>query len=142
MKRRLSLYKKIKLFLYYRKKLQKNKFDLSNNFNIRIDNSLRMYTVLNIPIENIEEPYNLRKSDIDNLSKNYISEYSTKLSYYLDNMGLAELYDYYDVKKVDKYSYLVIFGFSLFKSNVFMRNLLIFLSGFLISLITTILIII
>ena len=142
MKRRLSLYKKIRLFLYYRKKLQKNKFDLSNNFNIRIDNSLRMYTVLNIPIENIEEPYNLRKSDIDNLSKNYISEYSTKLSYYLDNMGLAELYDYYDVRKVDKYSYLVIFGFSLFKSNVFMRNLLIFLSGFLISLITTILIII
>ena len=142
MKRRLSLYKKMKLFLYYRKKLQKNKFDLSNNFNIRIDNSLRMYTVLNIPIENIEEPYNLRKSDIDNLSKNYISEYSTKLSYYLDNIGLMELYDYYDVKKVDKYSYLVIFGFSLFKSNIFMRNLLIFLSGFLISLITTILIII
>ena len=101
MKRRLSLYKKMKLFLYYRKKLQKNKFDLSNNFNIRIDNSLRMYTVLNIPIENIEEPYNLRKSDIDNLSKNYISEYSTKLSYYLDNIGLMELYDYYDVKKVE-----------------------------------------
>ena len=42
---------------------------------------------------------------------------------FLDANGLYELYDFYDVEKVDKYSYLLIFGFSLFNSQKFLRNI-------------------
>jgi len=121
--RNISLFKKISLFFTYRKAIAKIKTQLESNFNARIDKAHRIYTVLNIPSELIEEPYNLKKSDIDNLSQNFIKEYSSQLSRFLDANGLYELYDFYDVEKVDKYSYLLIFGFSLFNSQKFLRNI-------------------
>ena len=111
------------LFFTYRKALGKIKKQLERDFNVRIDKAQRIYTVLNIPSELIEEPYNLRKGDIDVLAQNFIKEYSSQLSRFLDANGLYELYDFYDVEKVDKYSYLLIFGFSLFNSQKFLRNI-------------------
>jgi hypothetical protein len=73
---------------------------MENNFNARIDNASRIYTVINIPSSLIEEPYNLRKEDIDSIAKNYIKEYSMKLSTFLNQNNLMELYDFYEVKKV------------------------------------------
>ena len=93
--------------------------DLKIQFNIRIDSILRFYTVLNVPNEVMEEPYNLRKSDIDTISRNYIKEYNFQLSQFLNSKGLTELYDLYDMDKVDKYSYLLVFGFSLFNTRSF-----------------------
>lgn len=90
--------------------------------NARIDRAFRIYTVINIPSELIEEPYNLRKEDIDSLAKTYLRDYSTKLSGFLNSKGLMELYDFYEITKVEKYSYLIVFGFSLFDSAIFMRN--------------------
>ncbi len=123
MKRRISFRKKVELFLSYRKILKRISFDLENSLNARVDGAYRIYTVLNIPASLIEEPYNLRKEDIDNLAKNYIRDYSVQLSNFLNKNNLFELYDFYEAKKVDKYSYLLIYGFSLFDSQIFMRNL-------------------
>jgi hypothetical protein len=96
-------------------------------FGARIDKAYRIYNVLNIPAEMIGEPYNLRKSDIDKLAETSIREYTVKISEYLDSKGLKEMYDFYEVKKVDKYSYLVVLGFSLpndtFRSNKYYDNL-------------------
>lgn len=122
MKKRISFIKKVKLFLSFRKSVKKISDKLENDFNARIDSASRIYTVINIPPALIEDPYNLRKEDIDNLAKTYIREYSNKLSTFLNQNNLMEMYDYYDVGKVDKYSYLIIFGFSLFDSAKFMRN--------------------
>lgn len=122
--KKLSLFKKISLFLKYRKVLKIYEDDLLNRFNIRIDNVCRIYTVLNIPQDIIEEPYNLRKSDIDAIAQKYIKEYSLELSKYLDSKGLKEMYSYYDVDKVDKYSFLLIFGFSLFKTHIIMNKII------------------
>ena len=121
--RNISLFKKISLFFTYRKAIRKIERELEREFNVRIDKAQRIYTVLNIPSELIEEPYNLRKADIDALAQNFIKEYSSQLSKFLDANGLYELYDFYDVEKVDKYSYLLIFGFSLFNSQKFLRNI-------------------
>ena len=78
---------------------------------------------MNIPAEQIEEPYNLRKSDIDNLAQNYIKDYTSRISRLLNEKGLVELYDFYEIKKVEKYSYLVIFGFSVFNTRDFLWRL-------------------
>jgi tRNA U38,U39,U40 pseudouridine synthase TruA len=122
--KKVSLFKKMKLYFEFRKVLIKNKAELEEKFNARIDGVSRIYTVLNIPTDLIEEPYNVRKQDIDNLSKQFIRKYSQEISKYLDSIGAIELYDFYQIEKVDKYSYLVVFGFSLFNTDKFARKLL------------------
>lgn len=123
MKNNISIFKKIKIFNSFRKTIKSLKIELQNRFNIRVDNSYRMYTVLNIPEELIGEAYVLRKSDIDKIAENYTREFSFSLSEFLNSKNLNELYRIYEIKKVDKYSYLIVVGFSLFKSNEFYDKL-------------------
>ena len=127
MKSKISLYKKIKIFREFKKILILNKTEIEQVFGARIDNAYRIYNVLNIPLEIIGEPYNLRKSDLDKLAETSIKEYTNKISEYLDSKNLREMYDFYQIQKVDKYSYLVILGFSLpndtFRSNKYYDNI-------------------
>jgi hypothetical protein len=108
----MGIFKDLRLFFSYRKAIKKNKVNLEGQFNMRIDNADRLYTVLNIPSNLVEEPYNLRKSDIDAIAQNYIRDYVSELSAYLNSIGASELYDFYEpIKKVDKYSYLIVIGY-------------------------------
>jgi hypothetical protein len=120
---KISFFKKIQLFLSYRKIVNQNKVDLEKNLNIRVDNAYRLYTVLNVPEELIGEAYSLKKADIDRISETYIREYSGEVARFLNSKGLVELFRSYEIKKVDKYSYLIVIGFSLFQSNEFYNNL-------------------
>lgn len=119
----VSLIKKIRLFRTFGKTIRKNKTILSNKFNIRIDNANRLYTVLNIPEEIIGEAYSLKKSDIDRISENYTREVTRELAEFLNQEGLQELYEIYEIKKVDKYSYLIVIGFRLFNSAKYYNRL-------------------
>lgn len=123
MNKNISIFKKIKVFNNFNKTISENETELEQVFNVRIDKAKRLYTVLNIPEDVIGEPYNVRKGDIDKIAEKYIKEYSMKLSQFLDSKGLNETYKYYEVSKVDKYSYLIIIGFSLFQSNKYYNNL-------------------
>jgi len=109
----MGIIKDIGLYYDYKKIIRKNKSELQSKFKIKIDNADRMYTVLNLPPKFFEEPYNLRKSDIDVISNDLIKEYTEKLSEYLNSIGLMEMYTFYndDTKKIDKYSYLLVIGF-------------------------------
>jgi hypothetical protein len=108
----MSILKDLRLFFSYKSSIRKNKVRLQGDFNMRIDNADRMYTVLNIPTNLVEEPYNLRKEDIDKISQNYIRDYINELSTFLNSIGISELYDFYEpIKKVDKYSYLIVIGY-------------------------------
>jgi hypothetical protein len=118
-----SFLKKLKLFLSYRKIIKSNKSEILQKFGFRIDNDNRLYTVLNVPEELVGEAYSLKKSDIDTISQNFIREFAKETSTFLNTKGLNELFDIYEVKKVDKYSYLIVIGFSLFKSNKFYNRL-------------------
>jgi predicted house-cleaning NTP pyrophosphatase (Maf/HAM1 superfamily) len=123
--KKYGFFKKIKMFLEYRKSIKKIENVLRNELNIKVDRACRLYTVINIPEENFEQPYNFRKSDIDSISEKFIKEYFAKLQPILNNAGLIEMYEVYDIEKVGKYSYLPIVGFSLFKTHeVFKRILL------------------
>jgi hypothetical protein len=108
----MSILKDLRLFFSYKSSIRKNKVRLQGDFNMRIDNADRMYTVLNIPSNLVEEPYNLRKEDIDKIAQNYIRDYINELSTFLNSIGISELYDFYEpIKKVDKYSYLIVIGY-------------------------------
>lgn len=121
-----NIFKKIYLFFIFRRNLLKAETDLKIQFNIRVDKIFRFYTVLNVPAEVVEEPYNLRKSDVDTISKNYVREFNSQLSQFLNTRGLTELYDLYDMEKVDKYSYLLVFGYSLFNTKRLANSLIYF----------------
>lgn len=119
----ISIFKKLEMFRFFRKVIRKNRSELLQRFNIRVDYAQRMYTVLNIPEDLFGEPYNIRKSDIDKISEKYIKEYTMGLSNYLNANGLGELYNFYELKKVDKYSYLIVVGYSMFRSNEFYNKI-------------------
>lgn len=120
---KVSWIKKILLFNSFRKTLKKNKQFLLSKFNLRIDNASRLYTVINIPEELVGEAYSLKKSDIDRISENYLREYSREVSEHLNSLKLQELFEVYEIRKVDKYSYLIVIGFRLFKSPKFYNRL-------------------
>lgn len=120
---RVNIFKKISLFKTFKKVIKKNTDELNIKYGLRVDKSYRLYTVLNIPEDLIGEAYSLKTSDINKISENYIREYSSELSDYLNTKNLNELYKTYEVKKVSKYSYLLVFGFSLMRSNVYYNYL-------------------
>lgn len=117
MKKQISIFKKIRLFNLYKKTIKSLKSELNSKFGARVDDAFRIYNVINVPSDIIGEPYNLRRTDIDKIAENFVREYSVNISEYLNTNGMNELYDFYEVSKVDKYSYLVVIGFSLFRSN-------------------------
>lgn len=127
MANKISLLKKLRIFRYFKRVLKLNRTELQEVFGARVDSAYRIYNVINIPVEEIGEPYNLRKSDIDLIAEKSVREYSSSISKYLDSKGLQEMYDFYEIKKVDKYSYLIVIGFSLvndpFRSNVYYDRL-------------------
>ncbi|MCK9477134.1 MAG: hypothetical protein M0R46_14515 [Candidatus Muirbacterium halophilum] len=127
MNKRISFFKKIKMFNHFKKIIKASEVELDETFNIKVDKAYRLYTVINVPIEEVGEPYNLRKSDIDAIAETRIKDFSSKLAKFLNSKGLAEMYNFYEIKKVEKYSYLIVIGFDLpneyFRSNRFYDNL-------------------
>ena len=120
----MNIFKKISLFFTYRSTLKSISKELEIEYGTRVDSIFRMYTVLNIPESLIEEPYNLRKNDIDNIAQTYIKEFSSQLSQFLNGKGLFELYSLYQMEKVGKYSYLIVTGFSLFNTQKVAKSIL------------------
>ena len=120
---KMSFFKKLRLFLNYKKIVSQNKIEFERSLNIRLDSAERLYTVLNVPEELIGEAYSLKKSDIDRISETYIREYIFEVSKLLNSKGLMELYRTYEIKKVDKYSYLIVIGFSLLETPKLYNNL-------------------
>lgn len=120
---KISFFKKVKLFSIYKKIIKNNKFELEQRYGIRVDRANRLYTVLNIPEQYIGDAYSLVKSDINKISENYIREYGSSLSTYLNSIGLTELFGTYEIKKVAKYSYLIVIGFSLFNTKKLYNSL-------------------
>jgi hypothetical protein len=123
MRKNISFFKKIKLFRVFKITIDDNSLELESRFNLRTDNAYRLYTVINIPEELVGEAYSLKKADIDLISESYIKQYSADVSKYLNSKGLNELFDFYKIDKVGKYSYLLVFGFSLFKSDRYYNNI-------------------
>ena len=95
MNKKVSLLKKIKIFRQYKKTIKSLKVELEQRFGARVDKAWRIYSVINIPIEEVGEPYNLRKTDIDKISEASIKEFSIALSEFLDSNGMNELYKFY-----------------------------------------------
>ena len=121
--RKIGFFKKLKLFREFKKVINDNKNYLNVNFGVRVDRAYRLYTILNIPEELFGEAFSLRKSDIDRISEPYIREYTNELGIFLNSKGLNEMFDFYELTKVDKFTWKIVIGFKLFRSNEFYDKL-------------------
>ena len=121
--RKIGFFKKLKLFREFKKVINDNKNYLNVNFGVRVDRAYRLYTILNIPEELFGEAFSLRKSDIDRISEPYIREYTNELGIFLNSKGLNEMFDFYELAKVDKFTWKIVIGFKLFRSNEFYDKL-------------------
>lgn len=113
---KISAWRKFKLYLQYRRNLVSNK-SLLENSGLRIDRVKRIYTVVNIPESLFDDVYGMKTSDINRVSQSYITDKVREISKILNGIQLTELYKLYETKKVDRYSYLLVIGFSLFDTK-------------------------
>jgi hypothetical protein len=89
-----------------------------------------MYTVINLEEDNeMNENYNLSRSFLESQFEKTLKDQSTALATYLNSKGLNEMYSFYGVTKLTKYSFLVIYGFSLFKSDTLIEKIYNYLKG-------------
>ncbi len=112
----VSIWRKIGLYRQYSKVISNNRAALGQ-LNFRVDMVDRMYTVVNVPEELFEGIYDTRKSDAVRISQGYMADYLRNISRTFNEMGLSELYRVYDTRMVDKHSFLVVIGFSLFDTG-------------------------
>jgi hypothetical protein len=117
---KISFFKKLKLYREYRRIINQEKKTLEGTFNVRVDYVNRLYTVINVPKTEIDK-YNLNTADIQRISQSYIKDFIVALGKHLDGKGLSELYKLYEIRRVDKYSSLVIIGFEPFDTTEYAK---------------------
>ncbi len=133
---KISIWRKINLYRQYSKVISDNRAALGQ-MNIRVDMVDRLYTVVNVPEELFDGAYDVRTADIVRISQSYLAEYLRNVSRTLDSMGLNELYRVYDTSKVDKYSFLVVIGFSLFDTKKVATRVMVLSSAVLLAAVLT-----
>lgn len=87
------------------------------SLDLRIDRVKRIYTVVNVPETLFDDVYGMKTSDINRVSQSYMTDKIREISRVLNNAQLSELYKLYETRKVDRYSYLLVIGFSLFDTK-------------------------
>ena len=119
--KKISLYKRLKLYNQYRKIVRDNRDKLTGlNVNLRIDRVNRLYTVLNMP-EDV-------KTYGTSLTEKYLKDYITNVDTVFAQMGLSELVGILEITKIDETNYLIVFGFSLMDTAKLARRTIVFSS--------------
>lgn len=136
-----SITRNIKNFSYYKKVLSENKETLEKDYNVRIDNIWRMYTIYSVDPKDYETYGedkliydNIQTTGLEKLNKSdalingeqyfesKIKKEIARLDRYLSSLGISELYGLSDKKRLDKYNYRVIIRYK-FINTKFWANL-------------------
>ncbi|CAG7579885.1 MAG: hypothetical protein SLAVMIC_00143 [uncultured marine phage] len=119
--KKISLYKRLKLYNQYRKIIRDNRDKFASvNINLRVDRVNRLYTVLNMDDD--------VKTYGTSLTEKYIKEYITSVDSIFAQMGLSELVGILEITKLDETNYLIVFGFSLMDTAKLARRTIVFSS--------------
>jgi hypothetical protein len=114
----LSIFKKYKLFRYFKKLLKDNKEIISNKkngLNLRIDKAQRIYTVINCSPDVAKYGKNLAEKEI--------KEYVTRAEKLFINIGILEYVGIRDIQQISELDFLVVFGYKGFNTSSFYNRL-------------------
>jgi hypothetical protein len=137
-----KLRRNLKNFSIYRKVIKENRETLEKDYNVRIDNIWRLYTIYSINPRDYEAygedklVYdNLKTAGIENVKRSdalingedvfqsSIKKEMTRLDRFLSSLGISELYGLSDKKRIDKYNYRIIIRYK-FINTKFWANVL------------------
>jgi len=114
----LSIFKKYKLFRYFKKLLKDNKEIISNKkngLNLRIDKAQRIYTVINCSPDVAKYGKNLAEKEI--------KEYVTRAEKLFIDIGILEYVGIRDIQQISELDFLVVFGYKGFNTSSFYNRL-------------------
>ena len=117
----LSIFKKYRLFRYFKKLLNDNREIISNKengLNLRIDKAQRIYTVVNCSPDVAKYGKNLAEREI--------KEYVNKAEKLFINIGILEYIGIRDIEQISELDFLVVFGYKGFNTTKFYNRLYIF----------------
>lgn len=138
-----KLRRKLRNFKYYKQILEDNRETLENEYNVRVDNIWRLYTVYTITPEdyytyggkNIAHEYGESGALMngDELFEKNVKLEISKLDFFLRKIGLAELYGMSEKRRIDAWNYKIVIRFkeidTLFWANVLMYSGMAILAG-------------
>lgn len=117
----LSIFKKYRLFRYFKKLLKENREVISNKkngLNLRIDKAQRIYTVVNCSSDVLKYGNNLATKEI--------KEYVSKVDKLFIDIGLTEYVGIRDIQQISELDFLVVFGYKGFDTTSFYNRLYLF----------------
>lgn len=107
------MFKSYKLYKFYKKVIRKNQEELLRNFNIRIDDVNRLYTVINLPPQ--IDTYGPK--DGPRMTAALLKTWLAKLDNFLIKIGIKELTRVETIQEIDETNYLLVIRFKLFNSE-------------------------
>lgn len=116
----MKFIRSIRLFFDYRRNILKNRLYLSEKFGLEISWIYEMYTTLTLA----DAPEDMKQKYGSALAEFEIKKYITAVNSNLAKLGLEELVNVYEIKRLNKDEYGIAFGYALFNNT---RLILLFL---------------
>jgi hypothetical protein len=103
----MNIFKRIKFYYTYKNIANEIKKDLLENFNVRIDNINRLYTVINIP----DETQIYGSEHANALTEEFLRKWLVKFDTFLVNNQIKEFLIREELTKIDDLNYLIVFRY-------------------------------
>jgi hypothetical protein len=108
---KLNLSKRLRYFYMYKKTLKYYKKDLKSKYNLEIDRLQRMWTVISIPKENLQDVKKYGHKYIDNEVENFIKE----TDIYFRQINIVEFIKIENIEIINPLEVGVVFSFKFLK---------------------------
>lgn len=106
------MFKSIRLYRAYRKLLRENEKNLFENFNLKIDQVGRIYTIIHVAPQ--ADTYGPK--DGPRITKSLLQTWLKKLDAYLIEIGLKEYTAVQEITEIDEMNYLFVMKFKFFNA--------------------------
>jgi len=123
----IKFFRAFRLFFEYRRNVIKNKVYLNEKFGLEVSWIYEMYTTLTLA----DAPDDMKQKYGSALAEHEIKKYIANFNSSLPKMGLEELVNVYEIKKLNAQEFGIAFGYSLYNNT---RLILIMLGTILLSL--------
>lgn len=123
----IKFFRSIRLFFDYRRNVIKNKLYLNEKFGLEVSWIYEMYTTVTLA----DAPEDMKQKYGSALAEYEIKKYISAVNANLAKLGLEELVNVYEIKRLNNDEYGIAFGYALFNNA---RLLLMFLGTVLAAL--------
>lgn len=108
----IKFFRSIRLFFDYRRNIIENKLYLNEKFGLEVSWIYEMYTTITL----VDVPDEMKQKYGSALPEYEIKKYITAVNSNLPKLGLEELVNVYEIKRLNNDEYGIAFGYALFNN--------------------------